>query len=145
MTVAKPVTSLRIALKRKNKKERRTSRKERRARDTSRRSMVKLTLVRNGTPMRRVLAQMKNKDWQTLPFKNPRYQGSSPTSSMTPSLPLVSWQKGTRYICLMQISFLKEANTGSSSALRRKGSKHQPTRCLSDRLKHQPKWFLTYR
>jgi hypothetical protein len=37
------------------------SRKKRRAKDTSRRSMVKLTLVRNGTPMRIVLAQMKKK------------------------------------------------------------------------------------
>jgi hypothetical protein len=66
MSVAKPVISLRIVQIRRNKKQRRTSkrtssRKEGRARDTSRRSMVKLTLVKNGTPMRRVLDRMKKK------------------------------------------------------------------------------------
>jgi hypothetical protein len=59
---------LQIAQTRRNKKERRTSRKtslrrEKREKDTSRRSMVNLILVRNGTPMRRVLARTKKKEW----------------------------------------------------------------------------------
>jgi hypothetical protein len=60
-SVAKPFTSLWIVVIRRNKKHITTSRKtssrnEGRARDTSRRSIAKLTLVKNGTPMRRVLA-----------------------------------------------------------------------------------------
>jgi hypothetical protein len=112
MSVAKPATSLWIVQIRRNKKQRRTSRKtgsrkEGIASDTlRRRSMVKLTLVKNGTPMRRVLAQMKKKGWQTLSSNPPQCRGSSPTSSMIPSLPLVSWQRETRYICLMLILFI---------------------------------------
>jgi hypothetical protein len=110
-SVAKPFTSLWIVVIRRNKKHIMTSRKtssrnEGRARDTSRRSIAKLTLVKNGTPMRRVLAQMKNKGWQTLPSNPPHHHGSLPTSPAIPSLPLVSWQRGTKCICLMQFLFI---------------------------------------
>jgi hypothetical protein len=99
MNVSKPVISLWIVQIRRNNKQRTlrktSSGKEERARDTSRRrSMVKLTLVKNGTSMKRVLARMKkNKGWQTLPSNPPRRRGSSPTSPTIPSLPLVSWKR----------------------------------------------------
>jgi hypothetical protein len=75
MSVAKPITSLRTAQTRKNKMQRKSLRKtstrmEGRARDTSRRrSMAKLTLVKNGTPTRRVLARKKRR--QTSPSNPP--------------------------------------------------------------------------
>jgi hypothetical protein len=72
-------------------------RNEERVRDTSRRrSMTKLTLVKNGTPTRRVLARKKRKRRQTSPSNPPRLHASSPTSPTTLALSFASWQKGIR-------------------------------------------------
>jgi hypothetical protein len=57
--------------------------------------MVKLTLVKNGFPMKKVLARMK-KGWQTLPPSQPHRRGSSPTSLTIPLVTLVLWQKGDK-------------------------------------------------
>jgi hypothetical protein len=68
-----------------------------RTRDISRRrNMVKPTLVKNGTPMKKVLAPKKWKWWQTSPSNLLQARNSSPTSTMTPTLQLASWQKEIR-------------------------------------------------
>jgi hypothetical protein len=73
-----------------------------RRRDISRRrNMAKPTLVKNGTPMKKVLAPKKRKRWQTSPSNLLQARNSSPTSTTTPTLLLASWQKEIRYICLM--------------------------------------------
>jgi hypothetical protein len=68
-----------------------------RTRDISRRrNMVKPTLVKNGIPMKRVLAPKKRMGWQTSPSNLLQARNSSPTSTMTPTLQLASWQKEIR-------------------------------------------------
>jgi hypothetical protein len=68
-----------------------------RTRDISRRrNMVKPTLVKNGTQMKKVLALKKRKWWQTSPSNLLQARNSSPTSTMTPTLQLASWQKEIR-------------------------------------------------
>jgi hypothetical protein len=68
-----------------------------RTRDISRRrNMVKPTLVKNGTPMKKVLAPKKRKWWQTSPSNLLQARNSSPTSMTTPTLQLASWQKEIR-------------------------------------------------
>jgi hypothetical protein len=85
-----------------NKKQRRntkrtSSKRGARTRDISRRrNMVKPILVKNGTPMKRVLAPKKRKWWQTLPSNLLQARNSSPTSTTTPTLQLASWQKEIR-------------------------------------------------
>jgi len=75
---------------------RRSSKEERRAKAiTRRRDMVKLMLVKNGTPVMRVQAP-KMKGWQASPFKSHNQpHASSPTSPTmrTTTLLLVLWQK----------------------------------------------------
>jgi chromosome segregation ATPase len=69
--------------------------------------MVKPTLVKNGTPMKRVLALKKRKRWQTSPSNLLQARNSSPTSMSTPTLQLASWQKETRYI-LFNYDFIND-------------------------------------
>jgi hypothetical protein len=58
--------------------------------------MAKHTLVKNGTLLKKVQAQVK-REWQTLPFKGlHQHRGSSPTSPTTSTLLLVSCQKGDK-------------------------------------------------
>jgi hypothetical protein len=61
-----------------------------------RRNMVKPTLLKNGTPMKKVLAPKKRKWWQTSPSTLLQARNSSPTSTTTPTLQLASWQKEIR-------------------------------------------------
>jgi hypothetical protein len=73
-------------------------------------NMAKPTLVKNGTPMKKVLAPKKRKRWQTSPSNLLQAHNSSPTFTTTPTLQLASWQKETRYICLMMTLLMMMKN-----------------------------------
>jgi hypothetical protein len=63
---------------------------------SSRRNMVKPTLVKNGIPMKKVLAPKKRKRWQTSPSNLLQARNSSPIFTTTPTLQLASWPKEIR-------------------------------------------------